>query len=213
VRPDVPIELERVILRAMAPSLAERYPTANAMADDLERFAAAEGLFPGPRQLGEFVRGLVPEKAPLARAMEQMPDAKAVARLIDIVGTQDIVVDPPGAAAEKPTRSELAVTAARTQAAPPTLPGPPGHTADPARRRGRGDPGERPPRGTALALGVGAARDSGRSSGGAPLPCRASGAWRWGSATTSRGPAARPKGETRRRRPARPDRMRRRRSE
>jgi serine/threonine protein kinase len=38
VRPDVDKELERVVMRALAPSPADRYPTAQAMCDDLETY-------------------------------------------------------------------------------------------------------------------------------------------------------------------------------
>ncbi len=83
VRPEVPAELERVILKAMARSVDARYATASEMAADLERFAAAEGLFPAARPLGELVRGLFPEKMPLATAVATQVDAKEVAQLIE----------------------------------------------------------------------------------------------------------------------------------
>ncbi len=57
-RRDIPAELERIVLRALAPTPDERYPTARAMAEDLERFAAAEGLERSSSSFAEFLHSL-----------------------------------------------------------------------------------------------------------------------------------------------------------
>jgi serine/threonine-protein kinase len=92
VRPELSAELEDIIMRAMARLPRDRYQDARTMAKDLERFAAAEGIFPSGRPLGQFVRGLFPEKAPLAHA-PQPPDAKTLVELIEQVGDEDIVAE------------------------------------------------------------------------------------------------------------------------
>lgn len=53
VRPDLPEELEAVILKAMAPQKEDRYPSAAALADDLQRFLESrpiEAPAPAPRR-------------------------------------------------------------------------------------------------------------------------------------------------------------------
>jgi serine/threonine-protein kinase len=63
VKRDVNPELERVILKAMALKPEDRYQTAGAMLEDLERFASSAGAFPSPRELGEFVKKLFPKQS------------------------------------------------------------------------------------------------------------------------------------------------------
>jgi serine/threonine protein kinase len=55
---DYPPELERVIRTAMAADPEQRYPTAGAMIDALERAAAARGWISGPSTIGRAMRGL-----------------------------------------------------------------------------------------------------------------------------------------------------------
>src|SRR5262249_52281274 len=44
IRPEVPVDLEAICLRAMEKDPAHRYPTAQDMADELQRFLAGEAL-------------------------------------------------------------------------------------------------------------------------------------------------------------------------
>ena len=63
VRPSIPPALDAIIGRALAPEPSERYPTANAMAEDLDRFladapvAAAGGAAAGAAALGGAATG------------------------------------------------------------------------------------------------------------------------------------------------------------
>jgi serine/threonine protein kinase len=54
----LPPELEAIILRAMAPDVAERYPSCGALRGDLEAFARHVGYALSPSDLGQFVREL-----------------------------------------------------------------------------------------------------------------------------------------------------------
>ena len=56
IRPDVPPELDRIVARALARDPAERYPTAQALADDLER--VLEALRHQPRALPDLLHEL-----------------------------------------------------------------------------------------------------------------------------------------------------------
>jgi serine/threonine protein kinase len=68
LRPDVPPALEAVCLRCLAKAPADRYPSAQALADDLHRFAQGEAVSPPPapprttrpgRRVGWLVAALV----------------------------------------------------------------------------------------------------------------------------------------------------------
>ncbi|MFP2912890.1 serine/threonine-protein kinase, partial [Pyxidicoccus sp. 3LFB2] len=57
LRPDLPEELEAIILKAMAYKPEERYPTAEAFAEDLEAFLGENLSASGTGHLGAFLRG------------------------------------------------------------------------------------------------------------------------------------------------------------
>ncbi|WP_050989182.1 protein kinase domain-containing protein [Corallococcus macrosporus] len=57
LRPDLPEELEAIILKAMAFKPEDRYPTAEAFADALEAFLAEHLSGSGALQLGAFLKG------------------------------------------------------------------------------------------------------------------------------------------------------------
>ena len=70
LRPDVPPELSDCVSRALARSLSERYPSAMDMLLDLEKVAVARKLHSSQLALGQFLRGLMPERvASLQRAL------------------------------------------------------------------------------------------------------------------------------------------------
>src|SRR6185437_14110296 len=56
-------ELDRIILKALAHSLEERYPTATHLHADLSRQARAEGVLADPVRVARYVRSLFPEAA------------------------------------------------------------------------------------------------------------------------------------------------------
>ncbi len=57
LRPDLPVELEAVCLRCLAKAPADRYPTAQALADDLRRFAEGHAVTRPPAHSGRDERG------------------------------------------------------------------------------------------------------------------------------------------------------------
>src|SRR6185437_7791534 len=56
-------ELDRILLKALAHSLEERYPTATHLHADLSRQARAEGVLADPVRVARYVRSLFPEAA------------------------------------------------------------------------------------------------------------------------------------------------------
>ncbi len=57
--PALPLGLEAIVLRAMAPAREARYASCGAMREDLETFARREGYALSPSDLGGFVRELM----------------------------------------------------------------------------------------------------------------------------------------------------------
>jgi serine/threonine-protein kinase len=80
VNPDVPPELERICLKAIAMDPAARYPTAAAMREDLDRFVEAANLRCAPRELGVVVSDLFQERRAELRALieNQLRDARSM---------------------------------------------------------------------------------------------------------------------------------------
>ncbi|MCP3167541.1 protein kinase domain-containing protein [Myxococcus qinghaiensis] len=56
LRPDLPLELEAIVLKAMSPFPEDRHPTAEAFAEELEAFLGAHLSSAGTPQLGAFLR-------------------------------------------------------------------------------------------------------------------------------------------------------------
>src|SRR5512140_3544442 len=94
LRPDLPAELENIVMKAMAAKLEDRYPSAGAMAADLERFVAGATSASGGALVAAYVKSLfgeervavktrIPTLASLAPAGLQLPgfspDAKTQA--------------------------------------------------------------------------------------------------------------------------------------
>lgn len=55
---DYPPELERIVMKALERDANDRYPTADAMRRDLDHFLHEYGVYYGPRQLAESLRGM-----------------------------------------------------------------------------------------------------------------------------------------------------------
>ena len=62
LRPDLPPELERIVLRAMSADREARYPTAGALANDLEQFQAANTSSSGGTQVASYLKSLFGEE-------------------------------------------------------------------------------------------------------------------------------------------------------
>ncbi len=60
VSPGVPPELDRVVLRALERDVDKRYPTARALAKDLNRFASSWGVPMGESEIAELLEELMP---------------------------------------------------------------------------------------------------------------------------------------------------------
>lgn len=88
--------LDPILARALAKDPAQRYPTAAAMALDLETTAIAAGLVATPRELSEFVRASVGEalEERRARLREKTADAPSVASLFEGVRAVELGVPP-----------------------------------------------------------------------------------------------------------------------
>ncbi len=67
VDPSLDPELERIILRALALEVGDRYPTADAMLAELEVFASYARLMPSSRALAAAMRELFPERVKSAK--------------------------------------------------------------------------------------------------------------------------------------------------
>jgi serine/threonine protein kinase len=85
VRPDLPPELEAVVLKAMAKSKDERYPTTAAMAADLEQYLSASTSATGGTQVALYLKSLFGE----ARMAERT-------RVPSLQSLADAGVDVPG---------------------------------------------------------------------------------------------------------------------
>jgi serine/threonine protein kinase len=61
LRPDLPVEVEQVVLKAMAHKADQRYPSAGAMAAEIERILSASTSSSGGQQLAHYLRSLFGE--------------------------------------------------------------------------------------------------------------------------------------------------------
>jgi len=62
-RPDAPVELEQVMLRALAREPEDRYQSAGSMGEAIRRVAYTKGWHCRSERLGQYVRSLFPAKA------------------------------------------------------------------------------------------------------------------------------------------------------
>lgn len=60
VNPKIPEALSKIVLKAMARNVDERYQWANELAEDLEQVLVREQVFLGPRDLSEFMKASFP---------------------------------------------------------------------------------------------------------------------------------------------------------
>jgi serine/threonine protein kinase len=80
LRPDVPRELERIVMKALGREANERYAWASALAGDLDRFLSDQGLSTSREELGAFVRRAF--RAEFAEESERLQRYRGDARLI-----------------------------------------------------------------------------------------------------------------------------------
>src|SRR6185369_6557358 len=94
LRKDLPLELEAIILKAMAGKADDRYPSAQAMAEDLEKFVRANVTHSGSANVGSYVRALFGDERVLSRSK--------IPSLTELAGAG---VQIPGLVPEIPTRA------------------------------------------------------------------------------------------------------------
>ncbi|MFP2932839.1 protein kinase domain-containing protein [Pyxidicoccus sp. 3LG] len=92
LRADLPEELEAIVLKAMSFQPQDRYPTAEAFAEDLEAFLGEHLSVSGPSQVGAFLRGHFGEERFTERT--RIP---TLATLTATYGTEGSPVQAPGA--------------------------------------------------------------------------------------------------------------------
>lgn len=68
IRPEIPAELERIVLKALARDREARTPTAQALADELEGFLMSHAPGYGAAQLAQLLRYFFPDRAAAAAA-------------------------------------------------------------------------------------------------------------------------------------------------
>jgi serine/threonine-protein kinase len=85
VRPDLPLEVEQIVTKAMAQEAEHRYPTALAMAQDIERYVGATTSASGGQALTTFMTGFFgPERVKSKMRIESLDELAK--RGVDIPG-------------------------------------------------------------------------------------------------------------------------------
>ena len=100
VRPDIPDELERIVMRALAKDPADRYPSARALQDDLRLFTNHWDPSFVPSALGELMQVAFRDRMLRERARDDRAEAHVDA--LDPAQTADIHPEPPPRAASEP---------------------------------------------------------------------------------------------------------------
>jgi serine/threonine-protein kinase len=95
LRPDLPPEVEQLVLRAMAPDADHRYPSAAELAADVERYLASLPAPSGSASLAAFMGGHFGEERKLARTRVESLDELA-ARGVFIPGRHSPLPQHPG---------------------------------------------------------------------------------------------------------------------
>ncbi len=104
IKPELPLDLERIILKAMALRPDQRYSTAGQMLDELEKYATSHRLFPGARSLAGVMRDIFPGRVGLSRSWEQMPSAALMDKLAESFAGSEEAALGAASAEEEPTR-------------------------------------------------------------------------------------------------------------
>lgn len=69
VDPEVPLEIDRICQRALAPNVEDRYPSAGEMQQDLEQYLLSTGKRPSRREIGERITALFADKRAKIRSI------------------------------------------------------------------------------------------------------------------------------------------------
>jgi serine/threonine-protein kinase len=153
LRPDLPEELEALVLKAMAYKPADRYPTAEDFAEALEAFLGEHLSASGAPHLAGFLRGHFGEERFMERTRIPTLATLTAARSAEGVPVPGTGAGPPhvtdvyGGRSRTPDASPAAL-GARAPLPPAAAPGPSGAAS--------GRPGEEPRRWRTLVLGLAA---------------------------------------------------------
>ncbi|MGE5182151.1 MAG: serine/threonine-protein kinase, partial [Acidobacteriota bacterium] len=90
-RADIPLELDEIIMRALAKAPEARYPSAEAMREALEQFAVQAGLRTSTKALADYMHQTFGDRPEPWRSDVPMPAA------IDDTKAEDGIVEPPAA--------------------------------------------------------------------------------------------------------------------
>ncbi len=116
LRPDLPPELEAIILKALAPQPEDRYQTAGEMRAALERFAASARMQTSTTALADFMRAEFGDRDVPWMIAEDEPEVS-----IDFDGSGSGVVAAPDAAVAAQQASAASPPAARAVSVPPWM--------------------------------------------------------------------------------------------
>ena len=109
IRPDLPIGLEAIILKALAFEAADRYQTADELRSALERYAVEARLQTSATALADYMRGVFGDRVMPWLAEEDEPEIS-----IDFDGDASGIVSGPGADLRDAPGSRLAKARAKT---------------------------------------------------------------------------------------------------
>jgi eukaryotic-like serine/threonine-protein kinase len=105
VIPDYPVELERIVLRALAVSPKDRYPTAEAMRRELEALGHGLGLVLGDAAVSEVMTQLFDDRRePWRRAPSRAETDSSAASVPEAIAEDDADVTSPTVLANQPPR-------------------------------------------------------------------------------------------------------------
>ncbi|MCP3104167.1 protein kinase [Myxococcus sp. K15C18031901] len=122
LRPDLPVELEAVILKAMSPFAEGRHETAEAFAEELEDFLREHpGTGSGAPQLGAFLRSHFGEERFAERT--RIPTLASLSSALGMVTQATGVVDPNAVATVAPVGTEAATAQGWGSRSPASSPG------------------------------------------------------------------------------------------
>ncbi len=114
LRPDLPLEVEQIVNKAMAPEVEHRYPSALALAQDIERFTGATTSASGGQSLQHFMGAFFgPERVKSKTRIESLEELAA--RGVDVPGRVNPLAPKTDPGATR-TRSGEQPTAAATRA-------------------------------------------------------------------------------------------------
>lgn len=124
--PEIPEELENIILKALAKDLEERYQTAMELHDDLQSFLYTTGSFFGRKDLAAYMKKLFPEEAKLALSEEPKEDAKVASdSKVDLQESKERLFRAPRRPTAPPPPPKPKVTPPSLPPKPPSRPTPP----------------------------------------------------------------------------------------